>query len=90
MVTEMLPVTDDLVEKKAELTSDEKLHIRTLELEVYKVQAQYKDVESSFRGAVDALNNAIKQAGEKLGYDLKEYRIDLKTLDFVRANADTK
>ena len=91
----MAEVQDDLmipsgavhVDSKGELSSDEKLHIRTLELEVYKVQAQYKDVESSFRGAVDALNNAIKQASEKLGYDLKEYRIDLKTLEFVKAEA---
>jgi len=82
--------TVDVKDIAVGLTPDEKLHIRTLELEVYKIQAQYKDVESSFRGAVDALNGAIKQAGEKLGYDLKEYRIDLKTLEFVRVNADTK
>jgi len=80
----------EVADVKAGLTADEKLHIRTLELEVYKLQAQYKDVESAFRSSVDALNNAIKQSGEKLGYDLKEYRIDLKTLEFVKAQTEEK
>lgn len=87
-----LDYIDDAVpaakEEKKQLTADEKLHIRTLEVEVYRLQAQLQDLNAGFKGAVEALNGAIKQAGEKYGYDLKDYRLDLKTLEFVRANAD--
>lgn len=69
---------------EAKLTAEDKLTIRTLEVEAYRIQASQQQVGEQMKAAIEALNAGIKSLAEKLGYDPKEYRLDLKTLEFVR------
>ena len=69
--------------KEAKLSAEDKLHVRTLEVEAYRIQAQLTDLNNHFTNAMAALNNALKQLAEKYDRPLKEYQLDLKTLEFV-------
>ena len=73
---------DDVV-PEVKLTAEDKLHVRTLEVEAYRIQAQLTDLNNHFTNAMAALNNALKQLAEKYDRPLKEYQLDLKTLEFV-------
>jgi hypothetical protein len=72
---------------KVELTSEDKLTIRTLEVEAYRIQATQQQVNEQMKAAVESLNAGIRAVAEKLGYDQKEYRLDLKTMEFVRVGS---
>jgi hypothetical protein len=67
-----------------QLTAEDKLTIRTLEVEAYRIQATQQQVNEQMKAAVESLNAGIRAVAEKLGYDQKEYRLDLKTMEFVR------
>jgi len=72
------------------LTAEDKLQVRTLEVEAYRLQAQLHDLNTGFTNAMAALNNALKQLAEKYDRPLKEYQLDLKTLEFVAKPEPTK
>ena len=65
------------------LSTEDKLHIKTLEVEAYRLQAQITDLNAGFKNALDALNSALRQLADKYDRPLKEYQLDLKTLEFV-------
>jgi len=67
-----------------QLTAEDKLTIRTLEVEAYRIQATQQQVNEQMKAAVESLNAGIRAVAEKLGYYQKEYRLDLKTMEFVR------
>ena len=69
------------------LTAEDKLTIRTLEVEAYRIQATQQQVNEQMKAAVESLNAGIRAVAEKLGYDQKEYRLDLKTMEFVRVGS---
>ena len=71
-----------------QLTAEDKLTIRTLEVEAYRIQATQQQVNEQMKAAVESLNAGIRAVAEKLGYDQKEYRLDLKTMEFVRVGND--
>jgi hypothetical protein len=75
---------------KVELTAEDKLTIRTLEVEAYRIQATQQQVNEQMKAAVESLNAGIRAVAEKLGYDQKEYRLDLKTMEFVRVGGEDK
>jgi hypothetical protein len=74
-------------EREKILTAEDKLTIRTLEVEAYRIQATQQQVNEQMKAAVEALNAGIRAVAEKLGYDQKEYRLDLKTMEFVRVGS---
>ena len=71
--------------KETKLSAEDKLLIKSLEVEAYRAQAQLHDVNQAFTNAIAALNNGLKTMAEKYDRPLKEYQLDLKTLEFVAA-----
>jgi hypothetical protein len=76
-----------MAEEKQGLSAEDKLAIRTLEVEAYRIQATQQQVNEQMKAAVESLNAGIRAVAEKLGYDQKEYRLDLKTMEFVRVGS---
>lgn len=81
---ELVAITDEiLAANKAELTVDDKLTLKTMEADAYRLQIQAESAGEQAKQAITQINAFIKTLSEKYGYDLKTHALDLTSQKFV-------